>query len=282
MVVAWLPLFLHPPFPISLVLLSLFVVLMFVFSFTHGAQTLGNKSISVFFGITVLVTFVMEWLGTNFGFPFGHYYYTHKLGPLILGVPIVVPVQWFNMLYVCYAMANIIFTHNRRAPILKRTEKIESTKFLYVLPQMVSISIVVGLFMVAWDFINDAFMVGVGAWLWTNPSEFFGLAYYGVPLSNYIGWLFTSSVIVLFFELYRYHWQIALQWVNHSVAESANILIVGPYLFAFIFQATNGVFFGVFPPGSPMEWGPVVLSALTMGIAVLVTYLSYRLLIRRS
>jgi len=93
-------------------MLILYVAFFFGFSFTHGLQTLGGRAISVFFGITALTTYVMEWLGTHFGIPFGHYYYTNQLGPLLMDVPIVIPIQWFNVLYVCYLMTNIILTRD--------------------------------------------------------------------------------------------------------------------------------------------------------------------------
>lgn len=46
----------------------------------------------------LLMTFIAEVSGVNFGFPFGDYAYTHMLGPKLLDVPLVVPVVWLAIL----------------------------------------------------------------------------------------------------------------------------------------------------------------------------------------
>ena len=65
---------------------------------------LNSKSIAA--GITVLlVTFVCEASGTNLGFPFGEYAYTHRLGPKLLDVPLVIPFAWLGVLVAAWISA---------------------------------------------------------------------------------------------------------------------------------------------------------------------------------
>jgi len=270
-----LSVFLGPPLPVAILLLILYVVTFFTFSFTHGIRTLGAKGVSVFFGITAVVTYLMEWLGTHFGWPFGHYYYTNRLGPLLMEVPVVIPIQWFNMLYVCYIMVNIILAGGNRVEGQREPGGTEELRLSDPLPRIVATSIAVGLLMVSWDFINDPYMVGVGTWVWTDPTEFFGLAFQGIPLSNFIGWVFTSAVTVVLFELYRHRHRLPLRWVGDRLSEPANILVIVPYLLAFVIQAANGTVAGVFSLEALAGWAPIALGATTMSLATIATLVRY-------
>jgi len=228
MIAVSLPVLLGPPLYVMIIMLILYVAFFFGFSFTHGFYTFGGKAISVFFVITALTTYVMEWLGTHFGIPFGHYYYTNQLGPLLMDVPIVIPIQWFNVLYVCYLMTNIILTQDDVS-----VDVAEMSSFSLVAPRVLATSVITGLFMVSWDLINDPYMVGLGSWVWTNPAEFLGLSLEGIPLSNFLGWFLTSALTVLLFDLYRYKDRIPLQL---KITDSLNGLVLVPYLYLFIFQ----------------------------------------------
>ena len=261
MMVVVLPTFLNPPLFLMILMLTLHVSFFFGFSFTHGYRTLGGKAISVFFGITVMVTYVMEWLGTHFGIPFGHYYYSNQLGPLVMDVPVVIPVQWFNMLYVCYIMANILLG--------KSENEVSSFK------RIILSSVVVGLFMVSWDFINDPYMVGVGSWVWTDPMEFFGLAFQAIPLSNFLGWVLTSALTVLLFDLYRRRDRESVKNFMDNVAEPINGLVLVPYLFTLVVQTSSGIAAGVFSLGIPMSLVPIGVALVCMGLAAVLTGLSF-------
>jgi uncharacterized membrane protein len=260
MIVVVLPSFLGPPLYLMIIMLTLHVALFFGFSFTHGYQTLGGKTISVFFGITFVVTYVMEWLGTHFGILFGHYYYTNQLGPLLMDVPVVIPVQWFNMLYVCYIMANIILIRNNDGA---------SASISY--QRILLSSVVVGLFMVSWDFINDPYMVGVGSWVWTDPMEFFGLTFQGIPLSNFLGWVLTSALTILLLDLYRRQDRESVKKFMDNITEPINGLILVPYLFALVIQTISGITAGVFSFSIVTTLVPIGLALVCMGLATVLT-----------
>jgi putative membrane protein len=44
----------------------------------------------------------------------------------------------------------------------------------------------------AWDLFLDPQMVGWGFWVWEIPGQ-----YFGIPLSNYLGWIVVSALITL-------------------------------------------------------------------------------------
>ena len=44
----------------------------------------------------------------------------------------------------------------------------------------------------AWDLFLDPQMVGWGFWAWETPG-----LYFGIPLSNYLGWIIVSAMITL-------------------------------------------------------------------------------------
>jgi len=202
----------------------------------------------------------MEWLGSHFGVPFGHYYYTNQLGPLIMDVPVVIPIQWFNVIYVCYVMTNIVLTRDDES-------EAEMSSVSLMAPRILATSVVVGLFMVSWDLINDPYMVGLGSWVWTDPAEFLGLSLDGIPLSNFLGWFLTSALTVLLFDLYRYRGRKPLQRTMEEVRGSMNGLVLVPYLYLFIFQTAHGITAGVLSFASLSVW----LAMIAMGLAIIVT-----------
>jgi uncharacterized membrane protein len=138
---------------------------------------------------------------------------------------------------------------------------------------MLLISVIVGLLMVSWDFINDPYMVGVGMWVWTDPTEFLGLVLFSIPLSNFLGWILTSVIAVLLFELYWHHSDdISRKTTN---MKHARILVLVPYLYMLVFQAINGIVSGVFSAAAIEGLGPILLASASMGLAIAVTSWSY-------
>lgn len=132
-----------------------------------------------------------ELVGTSVGLPFGDYAYSGLLGPRIFGlVPFPIPLSWFYMLV---GSLSIVARLSPRA-------NTGAGPWRWALGA--------GLLMVAWDISMDPAMVKTGHWLW-GAGEMFtsgGLpgwlvsfftagAFYGMPLSNWFGWLLTATLI---------------------------------------------------------------------------------------
>jgi putative membrane protein len=121
------------------------------------------------FATVAFISYFAELLGSRTGFPFGKYYYTAILQPQIGGVPVLIPLAWMMMLPPAWAMAGLITKKTGRAW---------------------SFIIISALAFTAWDLFLDPQMVGWDFWRWEVPGQ-----YYGIPLSNYLGWFLVSALL---------------------------------------------------------------------------------------
>ncbi len=133
--------------------------------------------------LTVLLLLPLAWLvefvGSSSGFPFGRYHYTDVLQPQITGVPLLIPLAWLMMLPPAWAVAALV---------------IKSRRLSAPLPVRVARALVAALAFTAWDLFLDPQMVAWGFWVWEHPG-----AYFGIPLVNYLGWFLVSFVFSFFF-----------------------------------------------------------------------------------
>lgn len=149
-----------PLFPAAFALLAyVSTTLLALGVFGYALARYGRRAFLLF---TVAFGFGLgvEWLGSATGFPFGAYRYTAP-GPTLFGVPLLVPLGWFAFTLIAIAVSPA------------RTK-------VWVAP----------LALVAWDLGLDPLMVDKGFW------EFASGAYYGVPLSNFLGWYGCGLVLV--------------------------------------------------------------------------------------
>lgn len=132
-----------------------------------------------------------ELAGTSWGLPFGDYAYSGLLGYRILGlVPFPIPLSWFYMLVGSLTIVS-------RFGVVDDSPR---ARWMWAAGA--------GLLMVAWDISMDPAMVKTGHWLWQSGAMFreSGLpgwlvgffttdAFYGMPLSNWFGWMLTATLI---------------------------------------------------------------------------------------
>ena len=71
---------------------------------------LSIRTVGAVVGVLIL-TFLCEAAGANFGFPFGDYAYTSLLGPKVLDVPIVIPFAWLAVLIPSWVAADRILRY---------------------------------------------------------------------------------------------------------------------------------------------------------------------------
>lgn len=155
---------------------------LFLFSLSHCIETRGLPRAGAMLGVAFAIALLMEYLGSKHGFLFGNYTYTDNLGYKALGqVPVIIPVAWFMMLYPSWETAGVLVQHSK---IQKQKAKI----LLHV--------IIAALAMTAWDLSLDPRMVADGNWIWHD-----GGAYFGIPLSNFAGWVITSAMIYAVWSL---------------------------------------------------------------------------------
>lgn len=170
-----------------LIVVALHVIPPALFAFLHGAVRYRQRSIVVFLTINLLVGGTIENVGIRTGFPFGHYYFTDVMGPKLFGVPVLLSLAYIGMGYLSWTLASLL---------IGRTESPLIGFRVMALPLLASC------LMVAWDLAMDpVWSTIVHAWIWTE-----GGPYFGVPLSNFLGWCLTVYLIYQTFALCLWVW----------------------------------------------------------------------------
>jgi len=135
-------------------------------------QHWGARRVLLVSGILIPASWLVEWIGSSTGYPFGDYYYTDQLVPQIGHVPLLISLAWLMMLPPAWAIACLI------------TEKYSGWLFLFVS----------GLALTAWDLFLDPQMVGWGFWVWVEQPMLFG-GYFGIPWLNFFGWIVSGMFL---------------------------------------------------------------------------------------
>src|SRR5690606_16769293 len=168
------------PVPVSSALAT-FVPLIFLF--VHGLLSYRLRDLLVFAVITLVVSNGFENLSVLTGFPFGHYHYSDTLGPKLFLVPVLIGPAYLATAYLAWTIARVILgaTHSRLSGHLTFT-----------------VPLVAAFMMVSWDLAFDPIFSTINhAWIWRD-----GGSYFGVPFSNFLGWLLTTFVFLQLFALY--------------------------------------------------------------------------------
>jgi lycopene beta-cyclase len=147
-------------------------------------QAWGAKyALTTLFAVGVM-GWLLEAIGTATGFPFGTYDYTNKLQPQLAHVPLLIPLAWFMMLPVSWAVASLLGRGTR-----------PWWRFI----------LLSALAMTAWDLFLDPQMVMWEFWLWRDVPSF---NYFGIPWQNYFGWLLgAGGITAVVYWLIRPPWQ---------------------------------------------------------------------------
>lgn len=139
-----------------LIALPAFMALVRQFGARRGAVALVAVSL---FG------YLIEGFGVATGLPYGEFYYGEPLGPRIFGlVPYLLPLSYVPLVIGAVAVVAAARTPARRI-------------------------ILGGLLLVVIDGVLDPGAASLGFWIWPG-----GGPYYGIPLSNYVGWLISGLI----------------------------------------------------------------------------------------
>ncbi len=137
--------------------------------------------------LVVPLTWLIEYVGSNTGIPFGVYHYTDVLQPQVGGVPAIIPLAWLMMLPPSWAVATAILQSDK---VVKwQSGRVAPMQSAIRSPQFAILS---GLALTAWDFFLDPQMVGWGYWIWDQPG-----GYFGIPWVNFLGWWLSGTLVTL-------------------------------------------------------------------------------------
>ena len=108
--------------------------------------------------------YAIEGVGVATGLPYGTFYYGDSLGPKLLGLaPYILPVS-----YVPLVIGAVAATGSRSVA-------------LWILKSALLLTLM--------DGVLDPGAVSLGFWVWPE-----GGPYYGVPVSNYLGWILSGAL----------------------------------------------------------------------------------------
>jgi uncharacterized membrane protein len=153
-------------------------------------------------------------MGENYGWFFGDYDFTDALGLRVIGVPIAIPIMWFNLCYVCLVLAFLI---SERRPFQQEAS----------FRGMISSSILGGLLVTAYDLGADPYMVFViKAWIMEKKDGW----WFGETLQGFVGWFLISFTIIFLFQIFMKFQKWALPKTYSSPDASLILLIYGCWM----------------------------------------------------
>ena len=151
----------------------------------HGSKFLGWGNMLSFVLVAIFVSTVHEIIGSKYGLIFGgeyHYKPDSTPGPMIFGIPILIPLVWSGLIYMGLNYSSLITG-------LIVSQQTFNTGF--------SLIIFTGILLMILDMILDPIAVDEDRWKWSKPGS-----YYGVPSLNFLGWFGTVVIILsIFFNL---------------------------------------------------------------------------------
>jgi len=164
---AWLPdpLVFHP-------LLILLGTLVMRLPLVAGLAPLVDRRAAAGLGLLTAYAYGIEFVGVTTGWPYGEFTYGVSLGPMLAGeVPLGLAVFFVPLVVNSYLLCTLLLGEWARRAWIR-------------LPAVI-------LTVLAIDLVLDPGAVALGFW------EYGGGPYYGVPWSNYEGWMLSATVAVL-------------------------------------------------------------------------------------
>ena len=223
-----------------------------IFATIHGTRTYRLGGIVTFVAIGLIVGNFFESLGICTGFPFGRYYFTDLMGPKLGVVPVTLGLAYVGMAYLSWTLARVI-AGATESPLRGL--------------RAVTIPVLASCIMVSWDLSQDpVWSTVLHAWVWIR-----GGAYFGVPITNFFGWLLTVYVIFQLFVVWlrrqssslsplpANYWRMAVVFYGASAA--GNLLLVLPQHRYSVVTDVTGVRWSV----SAITQTCAVVTVLTMG-----------------
>jgi len=198
-------------------LVALNVLPPLVFALLHGAAAYGLRGSLIFAGLSFVVGNAFENLSILTGFPFGHYYFTGVMGPKLFLVPVFLGLAYLGMGYVSWTVGRLL--------VCGPEGRLSGWRVL-------ATPLVAACAMVAWDLsMEPVWSTLLRCWIWVG-----GGPYFGVPVTNFLGWYLTVYVFYQLFAVYldrrpaavpsapRAWWRLAV--VHYSLCAAGNLLMV--------------------------------------------------------
>jgi len=158
------------PWFVSMTPLTLIIMTILIF---QNIKTI-NREFILFFIYCFSLGYITEVIGTSTGLLFGEYSYGTSMGYKVLGVPLLIGIQWFVTVY--SIGHTVLYGYSQWKGNIERT-------LLTNLWLVIFASALTTLF----DFILEPAAISLGYWSWTENGH--------VPLFNYTCWFFISGIL---------------------------------------------------------------------------------------
>lgn len=201
----------------TLLIVILHVVPPAVFAAIHGSILYRVRGMLTFTTFCLGTAGMCEILSLHTGFPFGHYYFTNVMGPKIFNLPILLVLAYLGIGYCSWVLSLLILGYRNKPLVGAR---------------VVALPILASFVMLAWDLSMEADWSTVDrAWIWRDGGSF-----YGVPISNFLGWYLTAYLFYQAFAVYcrarpvpppptsRSYWRAAILF--YAICAFGNLLIL--------------------------------------------------------
>ncbi|HTD42475.1 MAG TPA: carotenoid biosynthesis protein [Mucilaginibacter sp.] len=129
----------------------------------------------LFLVIVFISGFAAEWAGVHKHLFFGDYTYGKTLGVKVLGVPLIIGVNWFLLTY--------------SASVLMQRSRLKSMFFRVIIGSLI---------LVLLDLLIEPVAAHLDYWHWAGDA---------IPLKNYLSWFLASIVMLFIYELFRFKYQ---------------------------------------------------------------------------
>lgn len=145
------------------------LLMLVVLLYSYGRVSLR---ISGFLASVWVTGFCCEYIGVHTGWLFGNYSYGDTLGPQLAGIPLIIGVNWFLLIFSAGALM-------QRTKLRKPAMRIVAGAAILTLL----------------DMLIEPVAVKLDYWRWANSI---------VPLKNYACWFLIGIIMLWVFELFRF------------------------------------------------------------------------------
>lgn len=196
-----------------------------------AARWLGRRDAFILFAGLAILGLTIETFAIITGAPYGHFGYSDLLGHQLFGyTPWTVAFAWPPLVLAAYAVSGSILS----GPVFRVAAA--------------------AIILTAADLVLDPGAVRLGFWQYDS-----GGAFYGVPLSNFAGWLLSGALGALLLEAFVY-------WRKPLLPIPSQLVLSG--LLSLVFWTAIATFSGMAAPA-------VLGACLTVGLAVFYTKYHY-------
>jgi uncharacterized membrane protein len=212
------------------VLLRPYVFVFLGFFLIGCSLQFGLRTALIFLALGYLLAFLSEFASIHFGFPYGDYFYialTKDRELWILGVPFMDSISYVFLSACSYSTALLLlspFVRDSRGFTLSDAKEHRKDWAPWVLG---------GILMVLLDVVIDPVALQGKRWF---LGEIYGYqtpgAYFGIPMSNFLGWLLVGLVLTKVLQLVTVRWgkrSVDLRWKGLPV-----VPLWGPLLYTSI------------------------------------------------